>query len=67
MKELVDTMWYGIVRDMSQICLVVIVMVIATSCSSLEHGPYNRDKEQDLQCYSRFGGQYGFCDKGGRL
>lgn len=45
----------------------LLVVFFLTGCYSMP-GPhmYNIDKEQDLMCYAKFGGQWGYCDKDGQ-
>lgn len=42
---------------------VIILFLFLVGCASHPDGRmYNHDEEQDLDCYAKFGGQWGFCD-----
>ena len=42
----------------------VILSLIMTSCYTDPVRQFNNDEKQDLSCYNKYGGRWGYCDKG---
>ena len=41
----------------------ILLFIFLTGCASIEHGPYNREPEQEPSCWARYGAAIGYCGK----
>lgn len=42
---------------------IFLLAFFLTGCYTLPSGPFNHDDLQDPECYAKYGGQWGYCDK----
>lgn len=48
------------------ILLLILIWFLLDCTHTPVFGIYNHEHEQDWSCYGKYGGQFGYCDKGGR-
>lgn len=41
----------------------ILLFLFLGSCAYQPYRQFNRDHEQDPECYKSYGGQWGYCDK----
>lgn len=41
----------------------LVFLFFLTGCQTYASGPFNHDMAQDPDCYAKYGGQWGYCDR----
>jgi hypothetical protein len=55
--------WFIVIFGWATVVLLVVMGL--SGCQSFTPGPFNKDTFQDGQCYAKYGGQWGYCDRNG--